>query len=413
MQRFFDPFFYPRMLFYPRRLSYPGRLLLATTIALAAGSAAMACTPTPCIEASPNPVILGNGQTEGPTNLDWNAGLVPGGVETTVEVDAMETTLSTMPVGQGPYTIEIGKQYLFRIRDSNKVQLASVAVSAERRPVAGRVPDHGFTRIPSEPGRFAAAVNPIEGLFSVHGTFFEFNVRVKEPRNITAFVTRNQPNGCNTDGLDIVTVGAQGTKNYQLQHSLKLYNLEPSTNYFWLIKMTNKAGESVCRDGSFRTKARLSTITVQSVHVFDDSDETSAGDLRFGFFVNPTFDSNQGDPVAFFPSTGETSINSGTGVDFEPDVKLVVPNLEDIDFNVTGSDDDEYVGLGLNTCGQLMIPRNSSASNDCGDYNGKTVPLHFGPEAPGQEEISRNFRVRVLRGALEFEVTCHLQVTYN
>jgi hypothetical protein len=264
-----------------------------------------------------------------------------------------------------------------------------------------------------EPGRHAVAVNPIRGLFAVHGTFLGINVTVKEPRNITAFVTRNQPNGCNTDGLDIVTVGAQGTKNYQLQHSLKLYNLEPDTDYFWLVKMTNQAGQSVCRDGSFRTKARLSTLTVQSVHVFDDSDETSAGDLRFGFFVNPTFDHNQGNPVAFFPSSGETSINSGTGVDFEPDVKLVIPNLEDIAFNVTGSDDDEYVGLGLRTCGQLMIPRNTAASSDCGDFNGKTVPLHLGPEAPGQEEISRNFKVRVVGGALEFEVNCHLEVTYN
>jgi hypothetical protein len=247
--------------------SQPWKLILGSIMAMAITSVAMACDPAPCFEASPNPVLITPGQTEGPTALDWNAGSASIGVTITVEVEGQESSLSTLAVGQGPYSIELGQTYLFRIRDASKVQLASVTVTAKRDSVLRPAPDGDLTLRPKDPGRYAVAVNPIKGLFSFHGTFLEIGVRVKEPRNITAFVTRNPPNGCSTEGLDIVTVGAQGTKNYQLSHFLKLYNLEPATNYFWLIKMTNPSGETVCNDGAFRTKSRLSTLTVKDVHV--------------------------------------------------------------------------------------------------------------------------------------------------
>ena len=385
---------------------------LTLLFALAGAQIAAACMPAPCIEADPNPVVLASGVNTGQTTVDWDAGPVANAT-VLVEIDGNQSVFANSAVGQGQADIEFGKAYTFTVADGFGTKLASVDVTASRkRPMAVADTDTKITPIIT-----AAALPAIETLFAIHGTYIDINASVREPRNITVFVSRNQPTGCSADGLDIVTVGAQGTNNYRLQHSLSVYNLEPSNHYFWLLKMTDESGASVCRDGSFRTRSRVSTITVKDIFVFDDSDELSEGDLQFGFFVNPAENPGPGnlaEQVSLYPESGETSITSGTIANVEPDRVFPIPDAEEVFFNVTGVDDDDDTGPGqLSTCGGLLVPRTSAASTDCVDINGRTKFLYLGPENLGNEEISRNFTVRVVGGALEFEANCHLRVTYQ
>lgn len=83
------------------------------------------------ITASPNPVVLAQGQTTGTTTLTWDGGPQHPYAEVWVKVDGNdETFIVESGKGKRDVPIELGKSYLFKLSDANEL-LASVTVTAK------------------------------------------------------------------------------------------------------------------------------------------------------------------------------------------------------------------------------------------------------------------------------------------
>ena len=109
-------------------------LWLSIVMLLLVGSASAAAQEkqTPWLEANPNPVLIRRGMTSGTVNLIWDGGKDHPYAELWVRVDQNDET-KIMERGRGGYqaTVELGKSYVFKLSDSNKL-LASVKVTAMR-----------------------------------------------------------------------------------------------------------------------------------------------------------------------------------------------------------------------------------------------------------------------------------------
>lgn len=107
-------------------------LSLVLLFLLGGASAVAQEKQTPWLEANPNPVLIRRGLTSGTVNLTWDGGKDHPYAELWVRVDQNDET-KILERGRGGFqaTVELGKSYVFKLSDSNKL-LASVKVTAMR-----------------------------------------------------------------------------------------------------------------------------------------------------------------------------------------------------------------------------------------------------------------------------------------
>ena len=385
-------------------------------MALAFAPVSGACTPTPCIEASPNPVVVGTNVILGTTLLDWDAGLTAEPARVTVEVDGQETTVSNSPQGQVSRNIGKGRVYIFRLRNSVAV-LDSVRVTTSSRSVTKK-------NVLKDPKRRPYTPAPMRVFYERFGTFLKFSMETDEDRDLYMVLATNESTDCEVAGLDVV--GTMGSLERKKEHNAELHGLEPSTEYFFLIQMRTADGDLLCRTGFVRTLRRHTTVFLEDFFVTDDSDDLSGGDLTLGLFLNPNYGPNWtrnndgtlnlGDAWTRVPESGDLNIDTDTGYSFDPNVALHIDDVETADFNLTMFDNDENTSfpvITLATCGTGVEALQGGGETDCGDWGGKTISLDFSPTGPGSEEVTRSFTLEQTEGSLTFRASGHFTVTYR
>lgn len=99
-------------------------------------------------------------------------------------------------------------------------------------------------------------------------------------------------------------------------HEANLINLEPDTDYHFVISGHDKAtGWWWKQKGKFHTLRRAVSITFEKIKVIDDNDDLSDGDFAFGFFINGNISPNG--PVMSFGGeigTDESKTANLTGI---------------------------------------------------------------------------------------------------
>jgi hypothetical protein len=238
-----------------------------------------------------------------------------------------ETLFSSAHKGSKAAFIFVGKTHTFKLYSSTKIYLgASVSVTTKYYPFIGDIdPDP-------------------------HGTFAKINFTTKESSLPVVSVSTKKPlsfplvstkdeNMWDPQPSDIVSNFAQiGTK-----HHPQLNKLKPGTLYHYVISAHDKkSGQWFKTRGTFKTLNRAITVKFKKLWITDDSDDLSAGDLRFGFYIN-------GKPAAKYPSgSGYASLDTdqqktiNIGVAFTPAPKTLT-------LKATGFDNDSTEFGGLDT----------------------------------------------------------------
>jgi hypothetical protein len=182
------------------------------------------------------------------------------------------------------------------------------------------------------------------------------------------------------------------TSTAQTSFSPVLRDLLPNKTYNYIVR----AG-SFYTTGQATTLNRQVTITFNQIDVIDDSDDLSAGDLSFRFFVNGTEKFSFGASA----SSGETLNPNKVFASFLPGTSMSL--------KVVGVDDDCDFGQ-LCTSG---IP--SSGSGSHADYDWATAEsgsINIAQLGPDTNSFSKTVTFEARGYALEFKVFAKIDVRY-
>lgn len=153
-------------------------------------------------------------------------------------------------------------------------------------------------------------------------------------------------------------------------------------------------------------------VTFSRIHVVDDSDKTSPGDLGFGFWVSWSGGKSEVKTHTAHVSSGD---DTNFNIDFVID-RASIPGTTAF-LHVYGFDDDEtewaplgpFILLLLEECGQIADP--NAASSDCpGDTAEGSTPVDT-YLLSGSQGQKKNFTIYANGPELRFEAYGHYRVT--
>ena len=308
-------------------------LTAGITACLAAPAAKAAST----ISATPNPVVwLTNPKkgswwqlNQGTTTVTWDAGAGHQGADVWVSVDGgAETLFSSAYKGSKATTIQVGKTHTFKLYTYTKVYLgASVSVTAKHYPFIDNIK-------PDPNGTFAKITFDTK-----EGSLPVVSVSTEKPLNFPVVSTKDEKMWSKPTDIAYSNFAQTGT-----QHWAQLNKLKPGTLYHYVISAHDKtSGQWFKMPGFFKTFRRMVTVNFRKLWITDDSDDLSAGDLRFGFYIN-------GQPVAKYPSgSGYASLDTNDQKTINRSVGFI-PAPATLTLKATGFDNDVGFG-GLDSTG--------------------------------------------------------------
>jgi hypothetical protein len=202
------------------------------------------------------------------------------------------------------------------------------------------------------------------------------------------------------------TFAQTGTK-----HEAQLNTLKPSKPYWYVISAHDKkSGLWFKIPGAFMTLKRMVTVNFRKLWITDDSDGGSAGDLRFGFYIN-------GQPVAKYPSgSGYASLDTDDQKTINRTVGFAsaAPTLT---LKATGFDNDVGFG-GLDSTGANFPagdPNLGTGEGENGEWTSTSKTINVDNTDP-VETVGPIFFKLVAKGAhdsdLEFEVHGEYKISY-
>jgi len=293
--------------------------------------AAQAANAAPTISATPNPVLVTFGQTQGETEVKWNAGADHKFAQVRVSVDGgAETVFNNLYAGEATDTIQVGKTYTYKLYDSStKTYLgASVSVTAKYAPFGGLKPRF-IQYIKTDPhGTFA-----IIKFNTINTSLPVVSVSTKKPLSFPSVSSKDEKMWSDPDDIDSSNFAQTGT-----QHQAQLNKLKPGTLYHYVISAHDKkTGQWFKTRGTFKTLRRAVTVNFRKLWITDDSDGGSDGDLRFGFYIN-------GQPKAKYPSgSGYVSLDTDEQKTINRTVPII-PAADTLTLKATGFDNDSGPG---------------------------------------------------------------------
>jgi hypothetical protein len=196
----------------------------------------------------------------------------------------------------------------------------------------------------------------------------------------------------------------------QTSHANKLINLDPGTTYHYVISAQNPdTGFWHTEKGTFKTLKRNVSVTFDQIKVLDDSDNLSAGEFAFTFFVN-------GGGPSGWPKTIYSTLNTGA----TKTVNLT-GNVADapatLGLKVVGYDDDETESpFSLDVCGANAADfSKSEGENDCGEWTTAKGSFDVGPnvDAPNPESFTKTFSVAAVPQGDDSEVSFKVTGSYS
>lgn len=127
-----------------------------------------------------------------------------------------------------------------------------------------------------------AAMNLIEKVrIKPHGTWAEFEVLTKQPAAVTIEASTQPPNGFSFVKPDTAIF----TLQYRISSKTNLQNLDPSKDYYFVVKARTQNDLISYDRGQFSTAGRHVRVTLSKVYVSDDGDSGPSGKGDFHFRV--------------------------------------------------------------------------------------------------------------------------------
>jgi hypothetical protein len=207
-----------------------------------------------------------------------------------------------------------------------------------------------------------------------------------------------------------------------LVHETIFSDLNPNTDHFFVIVASDKTtGLWFKVSGKCHTLKRRVAVTFAKIKVIDDSDDLSAGDLVFGFFINGNNEPN-GKAMTFgaHADSGSTKTANVSG--------SIVNAPAALTLKATGYDDDEtewipigpFVVILLNSCGTAASdPGLGEGENDCGEWTSGSTSINLATlaqNAADPENFSQAFTIKARPkgddSEVSFDVTGSISVTF-
>jgi hypothetical protein len=372
------------------------------TAGITACLAAPAAKAAPTISATPNPVVITFGQTQGTTTVTWDAGDDRKLAQVRLSVDGgAETPWGT--ISPQAASIQFGKTYTFKLYDSiTKTYLgASVSVTAKLAPM---VPKPFIENIdPEEHGTFA-----IIKFTTLNSSLPVVSVSTKKPLSFPSVSTKDEKTWSQPTDIASSNFAQIGTT-----HQAQLNKLEPGTLYHYVISAHDKkSGRWYKKSGTFKTLNRAITVKFKKLWITDDSDNGGDGELRFGFYIN-------GKPAAKYPSgSGYSSL----GTDDQKTINIGVaftPAPKTLTLKATGFDNDNVLfGGSVDTTSSGFPadnPNLGTGEGDNGEWTSTSQTINVDNRDP-VDTVGPIFFKLVAKGAhdsdLEFEVHGEYKISY-
>jgi len=248
-----------------------------------------------------------------------------------------------------------------------------------------------------------------------HGLSADVAVRTARPALVEIRVG-TLPVFSTPTGAELTASGIVSTDYSRAQvpdYATVMRGLLPATHYFWAVRATDATLGTQTLWGEFTTRRRTVDVTFDRVHIDDDSDELSDGELEFGYWVHGTF-------VAIDPRR-----DLGTGGDLITGRRLLwtdtrPPTNDPMIVSVYGHDDDDGL-LTPAICLYALASSSLSAfpvgesfgSSVCHDDAQVNAAMVLVPEfRTGPEDQDRTGQARTTQGSLKFTAFLSYHVRY-
>ncbi len=112
-----------------------------------------------------------------------------------------------------------------------------------------------------------------------HGTWAEFEVLTKQPAAVVIEASTQPPNGNGFSNVE----SAIFTLQYRISSKTTLQNLDPSKDYYFVVRARTQNDAIAYHKGQFSTSGRHVRVTLAKIYVSDDGDggASGKGDFRF------------------------------------------------------------------------------------------------------------------------------------
>jgi hypothetical protein len=282
----------------------------------------------PTLSANPTVVTVGYGSaSKGKTTLTWSSGTAQS-VQVHVRIDsgAFVPTGLSGPSGSGDYTnVEYGHTYLFRLFGPNGEFLQSSATAIV-------TVKHGQINL-----NFGCVAQCIQSAsVEPHGTYANFTATtvVDATFLVQAFAAPPKSDGtCPSAPLAGTLWKSTPSKTFSGQ----MIHLEAGKDHCYTVTAKDANGNEQKVHKTFKTLRRFATVTVETIHIINDSDSGGAGEIHFGVgFYLPG--GNQ-PMVEDLSAVLEKDLDDGN--DVHPNKPYTIANAPTaVEIRVSGWDDD-------------------------------------------------------------------------
>lgn len=387
--------------------------VLLTAMATVTIVARPAQAAPPTIAASDEEVLFGIGDTDSKfTTITWDVGDEDEAEVTLSKNGGPSNTWSNLPAGSEVFEVQPeSATYLFCVQQDRDV-FACVTVKSsimtitpgEEKPKPDPNIDLGFIhKISADPSGYSAKISYTTDSPAIPVVL----VSQKKPLAFPV-LSADQPKVFETQ--DVEGVSFNFVDGPQTSHTNKLINLDPGTTYHYVISAEDKAtGYWQTQAGTFKTLQRNVSVTYSQIQVVDDSDDLSAGDFAFTFFINGGDPSGWPKTIFSSASTGSFKTVNLTGI-----VANAPPTLN---LKLVGYDDDELeMPFSLATCGANAADfTKNEGQNECGEWTTAKNSFDVGPNvnAADPENFTKAFTMSAFPQGDDSEVSFKVSGTYS
>ena len=250
--------------------------LLAVLLFLA-GAPTVRAAPT--LTATPTEVTFSSTTEVKVTTLAWNSGSAES-VQVHVKVDNGSFTPTGLagPFGQSVYGLNYGKTYTFRLSAPNGRTIVSTRdVVVTTKLVKPKI----------ETGCALECIREVD--VDPHGTFADFTAATSVDATfvVQAFAAPPKSDGtCPSSPLAGTLWKPTPSKTFSGQ----MLHLDAATLHCYTVTAKDSAGNEQKVHKTFKTHRRFVTVTIDTIHIMDDSDPSSSGEIMFDIDVHDIHD---------------------------------------------------------------------------------------------------------------------------
>ncbi len=261
----------------PQRLVSGLLLLLTAAPALA----------VPTITATPNPIVIPEGQTVGKTTLTWDAGPNYSTARVWLQIDkGPDSLFAASARGSSDVTVTLGKPQTFKLYSGDGAQvLASITVTSQtyepRSPIARVLPRDAVLKDNARSSPFTFFIQKVSATpdVSARGNYADIAFTTMEPSHAVVEVSTKP----SSDFPDTTPAGRQPAPAFppgtvtmsrndmlgakQSAHSFRMDGLGPNRTYYFVVTSTGADGRTYRYGDHFKTfDSRRVKLVFERVH---------------------------------------------------------------------------------------------------------------------------------------------------